>query len=71
MRKIRRVAANRVVVGSSTIVQCMVVLTDGIVTSYKPIDCEHAGTEWLGGTINLIEDSDGLIHAYKDGKPLC
>lgn len=71
MRKVRRIAVNSVVVGGSTIVQCVVELYEGIVTGYKFLDCEQAATEWLGGTVELKEDAEGLVHAYKNGKPLC
>ena len=39
-------------------------ITDGIVTDYYPFTDEQPQTEWLGGTVVLRRNHQGLIQAY-------
>lgn len=64
----RRIAANRVIIDDRQLVQYVVEIENGIVTNYYPLTEEQPFTEWLGGTILLTKDVNGIIRASKDGK---
>lgn len=64
----RRIAANRVIIDGRQLVQYAVEIENGIVTNYYPLTEEQPFTEWLGGTILLTKDTNGIIKASKDGK---
>lgn len=64
----RRIAANRVIIDDRQLVQYVVEIENGIVTNYYPLTEEQPFTKWLGGTILLTKDANGIIRASKDGK---
>lgn len=64
----RRIAANRVIIDDRQLIQYIVEIENGIVTNYYPLTEEQPFTEWLGGTILLTKDANGIIRASKDGK---
>lgn len=69
MKTIRRIAANRVVVGDKQMVCAVVEIRGDKVERIYPLTEEQAFTEWLGGTIDIKQDC-GEAFAYKDGTKL-
>ena len=63
----RRVGANTVITPSATLTQAVVEIYDGRVANYYEFRDELPMTEWLGGTIIVQRDSDGILCALKDG----
>jgi uncharacterized protein YhfF len=66
----RRVASNQVIIDEEELHQCVVELIEGRVVNYYCFEDELPVTEWLGGTIILERDGDGVLRAYKDGKKI-
>lgn len=66
----RRVASNEVIVDETVIRQCVVEIMNGRVVNYYHFQDELPLTEWLGGTIRLIKDKDGVLRAYQNGNRL-
>lgn len=67
----RRLAANRIVLLDGSELSTAVVELSGIdVESVSHLESETHSTEWIGGRIELTQDVDGHIHAFKDGKML-
>lgn len=64
----RRVGAHKVITESATLEQAVVEIYDGRVANYYEFRDELPMTEWLGGTIIIKRDSDGILRATKDGK---
>lgn len=46
-------------------------ISDGIVTDYYPFTDEQPQTEWIGGTVILRRNKQGLIQAFKNNRLLC
>ncbi len=63
----RRIASNKVILDDKIIQQCVVELIDGRVVNYYGFKDELPITEWLGGTIILEKDKDGVLRASQDG----
>ena len=57
----RRIAANEVLVDNLLMRQCVVELIDDRVVNYSCFKEELPMTEWLGGTIVLERDSNGIL----------
>lgn len=66
----RRVGAHTVITESATLTQAVVEIYDGRVANYYEFRDELPMTEWLGGTIIIKRDADGILRAQKDGKLL-
>ncbi len=60
----RKVAAHWVNTPSATYRQAVVVLDDGVVVDVFPFTEELPSTEWLGGTIIVRADDNGILRAY-------
>ena len=59
---VRRIAANRVLVDDCELEQCVVELdAHGFVTKYYTFTHELPFTEWLGGTLRLMHNSEGKL----------
>lgn len=63
----RRVGAHRVVTPSAVLNQAVVEVEEGRVVNYYEFRDELPMTEWLGGTIEIRRDADGLLRAYAQG----
>ena len=67
----RRVAANRIVVSENeTIALGVVGIIGSEVKLVSALDGEQPFTEWLGGTIYLTIDAEGLRRAFHNGNIL-
>lgn len=64
----RRVAAHLVIIGDRQLRQAAVELCEGRVVNYYEFSDELPMTEWIGGTIILQRDGEGILRAYKDMK---
>lgn len=65
MTEKRRFAANRVIFGNTTIVNGVVEVEGHNVVGLYEFKKEPARTEWVGGTI-VVVNTDGTLVAYKD-----
>lgn len=63
----RRVGANTVITETETLNQAVVEIYDDRVVNYYEFHDELPMTEWLGGSIRLTRDDDGILRAIKDG----
>lgn len=63
----RRIGAHRIITGSATLLQAVVEISDDRVVNYYEFRDELPMTEWLGGTITIGRDDDGILRAWKDG----
>lgn len=70
MCKIRRIASNEVLLDDKSYHQCVVELEEGRVVNYYCFEDELPLTEWLGGTIVLSRDKDGILRAFQNGNPI-
>lgn len=59
----RRVAAHHVEVEDKVLNRCVVEVDDGRVVNYYTFTDELPLTEWLGDTIILMRDDDGVLVA--------
>lgn len=67
----RRCGAHSVVLPNlSQLSQAVVEIQEGRVVNYYEFRDELPMTEWLGGTIILQEDEDGVLRAYHNKKQL-
>ena len=57
----RRVAANYIKIGERTLINHVVEIIGQRVVNYYPLKGEIAMTEWLGGTIEIVEG--GAYHS--------
>lgn len=64
----RKVAAHEVELDGNIMPMQVVSLREGRVVDVYPLDGEMAGTEWLGGRIEIRKASDTSLIAYKDNK---
>lgn len=64
----RRVGAHKVITESETLTQAVVEIYDDRVVNYYEFRDELPMTEWLGGTITVKRDDEGILRASKDGK---
>ncbi|MGP1481755.1 MAG: hypothetical protein ACTTJL_08715 [Hoylesella enoeca] len=62
----RRIGANRIVDDEHVLKQAVVEITHGRVTNYYTFENELPATEWLGGTILLRQDTNGVLRAYSN-----
>lgn len=60
----RRIAANEVLVDNTLIEQCVVELYGDRVVNYYHFEDELPMTEWLGGTIILEKDCNGILRYH-------
>ena len=69
--QLRRIASNEVLTpeGKSLTLQ-VVELSEGVVSSLYPLQVEQANTEWLQGRVILKKESDDIVRAYYNNKPL-
>lgn len=63
----RRIAVHELITHESSIELCVVEIVDGKVVDYYKLDSELPFTEWLGGTVVLSYDDDG-VRAFYNGK---
>lgn len=70
MASLRRVAAHEVRVGENALHQAVVEIYDDRVVNYYEFRDELPMTEWLGGTIVLKTNDDGILQAFKDSRLL-
>lgn len=64
----RRVGAHIVITETEKLRQAVVEIDEDRVVNYYEFRDELPMTEWLGGTINIVRDDDGILHALKDGR---
>lgn len=64
----RRVGAHIVITEGGQLSQAVVEIYDGRVVNYYEFRDELPMTEWLGGTIVVKRDDEGILRATKDGK---
>lgn len=64
----RRVGAHIVITETETLRQAVVEIDEDRVVNYYEFRDELPMTEWLGGTINIVRDDEGILHALKDGR---
>ena len=50
-KKLRRIAANKIIIDGTTYTNHIVELLDGVLVSHYPLDGEQAMTEWHTGTL--------------------
>ncbi len=62
----RRVAANTVHFNGEQMTPGVVEIEEGRVVECHPLTEETPHTEWLGGTIEIKRDNDGVARAYKN-----
>ena len=67
----RRIAVHELQAEKQTLSQAIIELTDGHVTDYYPFTDELPQTEWIGGTVILRRNKQGLIQAFKNNRLLC
>lgn len=65
----RRVAANTAICNDKRIEPAVIELVGNAVVRCFPLKEELAMTEWIGGEVQ-IQDHEGNLRAYKDGKML-
>lgn len=63
----RRIGAHRIITESATLQQAVVEISEGRVVNYYEFRDELPMTEWLGGTIIVRRDDDGILRASKNG----
>lgn len=69
MEKLRRCGAHEVITASgSTLFQAVVEIEEGRVVNYYEFRDELPMTEWLGGTIEIQRDEEGILRAFWRGK---
>lgn len=66
----RRIGAHKVVTPSATLSQAVVEISDGRVVNYYEFSDELPMTEWLGGTIEVSRNANGMLQAFKDDRPI-
>lgn len=64
----RRVGAHIVITETEKLRQAVVEIDEDRVVNYYEFRDELPMTEWLGGTINIVRDDEGILHALKDGR---
>lgn len=64
----RRVGAHIVITETEKLCQAVVEIDEDRVVNYYEFRDELPMTEWLGGTINIVRDDEGILHALKDGR---
>lgn len=64
----RRVAAHHVEVEDKVLNRCVVEVDDGRVVNYYTFTDELPLTEWLGDTIIIMRDDDGVLVAEWKGR---
>ena len=70
MGKFRRLGAHNIITESGELRQGVVELIDDTVVNYYTFTDELPMTEWLGGTIVLLKDEEGILHAMHEGKKI-
>ncbi len=71
MEDYRRCGAHEVTLLDGTVLhQAVVELQDGRVVNYYEFRSELPMTEWLGGSIQLQRDEEGILRAYWQGKQI-
>ncbi len=71
MGKTVRIAANRIVSGSSVVEPGVVTIDNGLAIAVEPLTEERESTLWMTGTITLKPDAEGRgLEAFHNGKPL-
>lgn len=67
----RRVGGHTIIIGEQTLSPGIVELMEGRVVNYYALDGELPMTEWLGGTIEIRCNADGILQAFKNNILLC
>lgn len=62
--RLRRVASNEVIYNQQSFPQCVVEIRGEHVVRYWHFENELPKTEWLGGEIKLVKQSDGCLQAF-------
>lgn len=70
MENVRRVGAHYLTTESGTLQQCVVELIGDRVVNYYTFTTELPMTEWLGGTIELRRNEEGVLNAWFEGRKL-
>ena len=71
MEEYRRCGAHEVTLPDGTALhQAVVELQEGRVVNYYEFRSELPMTEWLGGSILLRRDGEGIVRAFWQGKRL-
>lgn len=66
----RRVGAHEVILPEQTLHQAVVEIQDDRVVNYFEFRDELPMTEWLGGTIQIFKNADGVLQAYHENQLL-
>lgn len=64
MSEMRRVGAHYVISGDIVLHQAIVEIVDGRVVNFYEFDDELPMTEWLGDTIELRKNEEGMLQAW-------
>ena len=64
-------AAHQVIAGSQCLEPAVVDVENGKVIGFHQFAEEEPFTEWVGGTIHIKEDKQGILRAYLNDKQLC
>lgn len=67
---LRKIAANSVEWNEHVFTPGVVEICDEIAKNAYRLEDEPPFTEWLGGTIKIKSDENGLKRAYHNGKPI-
>ncbi len=63
----RRIGAHEIITDGATLRQAVVEISGDRVVNYYEFRDELPMTEWLGGTIIVSRDDEGILRAVKDG----
>nr|MBP7471897.1 hypothetical protein [Prevotella sp.] len=66
----RKIGAHVVITENTSLHQAVVVIHEGRVVNYYEFHDELPMVEWLGGTIVIKRNDDGILQAFQDGKLL-
>jgi hypothetical protein len=67
----RRIGANTIIIGDRELSPGIVEIVEQRVVNFYELDDELPMTEWLGGTIEIIKNNQGILQAFKNNKLLC
>jgi len=67
----RRIGANTIIIGDRELCPGIVEFVEQRVVNFYELDDELPMTEWLGGTIEIIKNNQGILQAFKNNKLLC
>ncbi len=67
----RRIGVNTIIIGDRELSPGIVEIVEQRVVNFYELDDELPMTEWLGGTIEIIKNNQGILQAFKNNKLLC